>query len=49
MIYSISYLNLGAGSFVWGLTAPKFPMATRLDPEQLNDEGVLEIAHEICD
>jgi len=49
LIYSISYFNLGAGSFVCGLIAPKPPMATRLGPEQLNDEGVLEIAHEICD
>jgi len=24
-------------------------MATRLGPEQLGDEGALEIAHEICD
>jgi len=24
-------------------------MTTRLGPEQLNDEGALEVAHEICD
>jgi len=27
----------------------KAPVATRLGPEQLNDEGAFEIAHEICD
>jgi len=31
------------------LTVPKAPMAMRLGPEQLNDEGALENAHEICD
>jgi len=35
---------------IWGLTAPKPPVATKLGPEQLNDEeGTLEIAREICD
>jgi len=38
-----------AGSFVWGATTPKPPMATRLSSEQLNNDGTLEIAHEICD
>jgi len=32
-----------------GLTAPKPPVATKLGPEQLNDEGALEIAREVCD
>jgi len=32
-----------------GLTTPKSLMATRPSPEQLNDEGTLGIAHEICD
>jgi len=32
-----------------GITAPKPHMATRLGPQQLNDEGALEIAHEIRD
>jgi len=50
LIYSISYFNLGGWKFLFkGLTTPKSPMATRPSPEQLNDEGTLEIAHEICD
>jgi len=37
----------GLGALFGGLTAPKPPMATRLGPEQINDEGALEIVHEI--
>ena len=37
---------LGSWSFVW---LSRLPMTTRLGPEQLNDEGALEFAHEICD
>jgi len=32
-----------------GITASKPPMARSLGPKLLNDEGALEIAHEICD
>jgi len=42
LIYTISYFNLGANR-------TKAPMATRMGPEELNDEATLEIAHEICD
>jgi len=40
---------LGAGNFVWGDNRTKAPMATRLSPGQLSDDGALEIAHEIWD
>jgi len=49
LIYSISYFNLGDGPLFRGITTSKSPMAMRLGPEKLNDEGALEIAHEICD
>jgi len=41
----VSCFSLGRWSFVWGITAPKSPIATRLGPEQLNNEGALEMAH----
>jgi len=47
IVFRISIWGLGA--LFGGLTAPKSPMATRLGPEQLNDEVTLEIAHKICD
>jgi len=31
------------------MTAPNPPVATKLGPERLSDEGALEIAREICD
>ena len=49
LIYSTSYFNLGAGNLFEGLTTPKSLMAKRPSPEQLINEGTLEIAHEICD
>jgi len=37
------------GALFEGITSPKPPLATRLGPYQLNDEGTLELAHEIYD
>jgi len=37
------------GALFGGLSPPKPAMASRLGLEQVNDEGALEIAHEICD
>jgi len=45
-VFHISIWGLGA--LFGGITEPKPPMTTRLGPEQLEDEGALEIAHEIC-
>ena len=39
----------GLGALFGGITTPKPPIATRLGPEPLNDEGTVEIVHEICD
>ena len=39
----------GLGALFGAITAPKPPIATRLGPEPLNDEGTVEIVHEICD
>ena len=38
-----------SGALLRGAEPTKAPMATRLGPEQLDDEGALEIAQKICD
>jgi len=49
LIDSISYFQFwGLGALFVGITAPKPPPGDET-PEQLNDEGALEIAHEVCD
>jgi len=42
-VFHISIWDLGA------FLGRQAPTATKLGPEQFNDEGAFEMAHEICD
>ena len=46
MIYSVFVFQVGVlGALFQGLSLPKSPMPKGLGPKQLNDGGMLEIAH----